>query len=95
MKNDRSISILDVKNHIEKVFPQSEKIDVDLKRLKKGLYKTKISIKIPHCKSLLAIKKEESKEKSLQKAHQAIIRQIHRLKTKWSQKHEPLKKEVA
>ncbi len=76
--------ILKVKNHIKRVFPQANRIDVKISELPTGEFKSFIRVHTSSRKELIARKKDESFKKSLEKSHLAIIRQIHKVRTKWN-----------
>ena len=75
--------ILKVKSHIQKIFPHANKVDVKIDKLPSGEFKSFIRVLAPQRKELIAQKRDEDIKKCLEKSHLAIIRQIHRIKTKW------------
>ena len=85
MKNKRfnKSEIYKVKNHILNSFPHAYRVDVKVQKGKKGLFKSLIRVKAPQKKELVAIKTDENPKKSLEKSHLAIIKQIHKTKTRW------------
>ncbi len=72
-----------VKNHILSSFPHAKKVDVKVLRGKKGLFKSRIRVIAPQKKEMIAIKTDENPKKCLEKSHLAIIKQIHKTKTRW------------
>ncbi len=81
-KYNRS-EIYKVKCHILNSFPHAYRVDVKVEKGKKGLFKSLIRVKAPQKKEFLAIKTDENPKKSLEKSHLAIIKQIHKTKTRW------------
>lgn len=75
--------IFKVKSHIQRVFPHANKVDVKIDKLPSGEFKSFIRVLAPQKKELIAQKRDEDIKKCLEKSHLAIIRQIHRIKTKW------------
>lgn len=67
-----------VKNHLQKLAPKIPYIDVRIKYLKSGETKTQIFAAIPNRKMAVATKVDESPFKALEKAHKAILRQVHK-----------------
>lgn len=76
--------IFKVKSHIQRIFPHANKVDVKIDKLPSGEFKSFIRVLAPQKKELIAQKKDEDIKKCLEKSHLAIIRQIHRIKTKWN-----------
>ncbi len=72
-----------VKSHIYKIFPHANKVDVRVNKLPNGEFKSFIRVLAPQKKELVALKRDKNIKKCLEKSHLAIIRQIHRIKTKW------------
>jgi hypothetical protein len=75
--------IFKIKNHIHRVSPHASKVDVKIDKLPSGEFKSFIRVLAPRKKELIAQKKDQDLKKCLEKSHFAIIRQIHRIKTKW------------
>jgi ribosome-associated translation inhibitor RaiA len=74
--------IIKVKKHLRNMIPYVEKIDISTDRDECGSYETMIRIPIAGKSDLFAFKRGASFYESLSKAHQAIIRQVHKIKTK-------------
>ncbi|MCB9091185.1 MAG: hypothetical protein H6621_10910 [Halobacteriovoraceae bacterium] len=86
MKNKkihRAKEIVKTKNHIKRIFPHARKVSVRLRKGAGQAYKSFISVSVPPKKELVALKYDSCPKKSLDKAHQAIIKQIHKVKTQW------------
>ncbi|MEC7276409.1 MAG: hypothetical protein VXV96_08820 [Bdellovibrionota bacterium] len=75
--------IFKVKIHIQRIFPHANKVDVKIDKLPSGEFKSFIRVLAPQKKELIAQKRDEDIKKCLEKSQHAIIRQIHRIKTKW------------
>ena len=75
--------IFKVKNHIQRIFPHANKVDVKIHQLPSGEFKSFIRVLAPQKKELIAQKRGQDIKKCLEKSQHAIIRQIHRIKTKW------------
>ena len=78
-----------VKRHINKVFPHANDVDIKVQKLPKEGFKSLIRIKAPKKKTIIAVKIDSDIERSLEKSHQAVVKQIHKLKTKWNKRGEP------
>ena len=78
------------KKHIKRILPKSQAVDIDIKRNQTGNFVSKIHVKTPQ-KVMHAQKTDPSFMGSLDKSYQAIVRQIHKYKTKKQRRHsEPL-----
>lgn len=75
--------IIKIKNHISRTFPHASKVDVRVRKLTNGNYKSSIKVIASQKRELIAQKIDEDASKSLERSHSAIISQIHRIKTKW------------
>lgn len=75
--------IYKIKNHIKRVFPHANKVDVKVDKLPNGEFKSFIRVVAPRKKELIAQKKDGDVKRCLERSHLAIIRQIHKIKTKW------------
>lgn len=83
-KNKRytNSDIYKIKNHIKRVFPHASKVDVKVDKLPNGEFKSFIRVVAPRKKELIVQKKDEDVKRCLERSHLAIIRQIHKIKTK-------------
>jgi len=73
-----------VKKHLFKMFPHAKKIDVIVRKTPNNEYESKILVLTPKNKIFFAVKKDNSTQRALNKSYAAIIRQIHKVKTKWN-----------
>ena len=80
---NKQIEINKVQNHIYRVFPHAKNVEIKVKKLSDGNYKSLIKVHVPRKKTLFAQKIDEEFSKSLEKSHLAIIRQVHKLKSRW------------
>ncbi len=71
------------KNYIKRIFPHAKKVNVRLRRSTGKAYESLISVSVPPKRELVALKYDSCPKRSLEKAHQAIVKQIHRVKTQW------------
>jgi hypothetical protein len=67
-----------VKSHLIKNAPCITDVDVKISNLNNGKYKSKIYVHIPSKKKIVTTKVDESLRQSLEKAHKAALKQIHR-----------------
>ncbi len=82
-KIDQELEIERVKEHISKMFPHANSVDVKVEEVPKKGFRSLIKVKAPQKKRLIALKTDKDIKKSLEKSHLAIVRQIHKVKTKW------------
>lgn len=75
-----------IRKHISNAFPHAKKIEVKISGEKNGIYKSKIRVLAPQKKELIAVKTDDDPKRCLEKTHHAIIKQIHRAKTRWKRK---------
>lgn len=84
MKKNTPTDTFKIKKHIQKVFPHANRVDVKVSKLPSGKFKSFIRVLAPQKKELIAQKTDKNIKKSLEKSYTAIIRQIHRIKTRWN-----------
>lgn len=82
--------IFKIKNNIYKIIPNVEFVDIKVQKSEDHTYESQILIKIGNHKKILAIKTNESIKIALQKSHQAVIRQIKRIKEKKARRRNKL-----
>lgn len=82
-KKYNNCDIYKIKNHIKRIFPHVNKVDVKVNKLSNGEFKSLIRVIAPRGKELIAQKKDENVKRCLERSHLAIIKQIHKIKTKW------------
>jgi ribosome-associated translation inhibitor RaiA len=84
MKNkvSRPKEVLKVKKQLRNMIPGIEKIYISTDKDEQGHFESIIRIPMVGKADLMAFKKGATFNESLSKAHQAIIRQFHKIKTK-------------
>ena len=70
-----------VKEHIKEIYPQIRNVDIKVKKDSPGTFKSIIKIKTAK-KYLVAIKSDQSIQRSLQRAQEAIIKQVDKVRSK-------------
>jgi hypothetical protein len=80
--------IFKIKNSIKRVFPRASKINVKIDQLPNGEFLSFIRVLAPKKKELVVTKKDENASRSLEKSHMAIIKQVQRMKARWSYKNQ-------
>jgi hypothetical protein len=75
-----------VKGHIEKVFPDAKNIEIKVEKIPKAGFKSLIKVMAPHKKNIVALKIDQDINKSLEKSHRAVVKQIHKRKAKSNKK---------
>jgi ribosome-associated translation inhibitor RaiA len=80
---NQELEIERVKEHISRIFPHANSVDVKVDKVPKKGFRSLIEVRAPQKKRLVALKTDRDIKKSLEKSHLAIVRQIHKLKTKW------------
>ena len=80
IKNSEEIN--KTKNHIYKVAPHINNIDVKIEKAGNGKFQSFIRVHIPPKKKLIAIKNGPCLKTSLERSRQAIIRQLNKEKEK-------------
>jgi len=68
------------------MFPHANEVDVKVHKLSNGEFRSSIKVFVPKKKVLIAQKRDEDVKKCLEKSHLAIVRQVHRIKTKWGRR---------
>lgn len=71
-----------IKSKIAKVLPNVNDVAIHIDKSEDGLYESFIKVYVPKKKELVASKRAPTIKKCLEKSHQAITRQIHRVKGK-------------
>lgn len=79
------------KENIERVFPRSNEVKIESYKDKQNFFQTKIEV-LSSQGTLIAHKEDESFKKSLDKSYKAIVRQIHKIKTKDDHHHHKVEK---
>ena len=74
--------IFKIKNRITKVLPNANDVDIRIDKNEDGLYESLIKVHVPRKKELIASKQANTIKKCLDKSHQAIARQINKIKKK-------------
>lgn len=72
-----------IKEHINEVFPQAKYVEIKVDELPKVGFRSKIRISAPNRKKIIALKTDKDIRKCLDKSHSAVVRQIHKEKSKW------------
>ncbi len=71
-----------VKNNIYRMFPHANDVTVKIDEVG-GKYESLIKVHIPPKKNLIAFKADNSFKGSLEKSYHAMVRQIHKVKTRY------------
>ena len=79
-----------IKDHLKGIAPKATDIKVDVKELRPGLFESKIRVKLPRKKAMLAFKRSYDPISSLVKVHQAILKQLIKEKSKRKRVKPPL-----
>jgi ribosome-associated translation inhibitor RaiA len=82
-ENHQNNHISKIKKQLWEVFPHAKKIEVKLRKTRYNVYESKVMVLTPKTKSLIAIKRDSYAQRALDKAYGAIIRQVHKIKTRW------------
>ena len=90
MTDQISEEIGSIKDHLESIAPKVTDIKIDVEKLRPGLFESKIRVKLPRKKAILAFKKSYDPFSSLAKSHQAILKQLFKEKTKKKRYRHPL-----
>ncbi|MBL7664386.1 MAG: HPF/RaiA family ribosome-associated protein [Bacteriovoracaceae bacterium] len=88
MEYSKNFRINAVKEHIHRIYPEAKKIDVQVRRSPKGDFSAQIKVSSPS-HFLLAKKSDESYGHSLERAFDAISKQIARVKNKRTKNYRP------
>lgn len=79
-----------IKQHLQAMLPQASRIEVDVHKGDSSQFISVIKIKVPKQNELVAHKKSESLHECLRNSHKAMVKQIHRLKTKWAKSQQSI-----
>ena len=71
-----------VKDQLDVLCPHATKVDVEVQKVFDDRYRTKITVDAPSQKILVATKVSEYATKSIEQASNAMMSQLHKLKTK-------------
>ncbi|MBD65923.1 MAG: hypothetical protein CME62_11995 [Halobacteriovoraceae bacterium] len=77
------------KNNILKIAPHIKSIEVQIAELEPKTFKTKIQAHVPPKKVLVAAKKDENLHLSIEKAQEAILKQIQKHKARSKKRKRP------
>jgi hypothetical protein len=80
MNNVNNEEIQRVKEHISEVFPHTNRIDVRVDEIPKKGFRSLIKVTAPKKRNIIALKVDKSIKKSLEKSHQAVVKQLHKAK---------------
>ena len=77
-KFDKAKEVFKIKNHLYRVAPNISNVEIKIKQLKSGRFKTQISAHIPTRKNIISSKVNSSLSDALEKAHKAVLKQINK-----------------
>lgn len=81
-----SKSIDKVKQHIKHIFPYLKDIRIKMEKPDGNSFRSKIIVKAPNKKVIIATKDAENYNSALEKSEQAVIKQINKIQTRWEKK---------
>lgn len=77
-KFHKAREVFKIKNQLYKVAPFASDVDVRIKRLSTGRYKSQVLLNIPSRKRIVSAKVDDTIPESLEKAYKAAIKQVNK-----------------